>query len=189
MISTHIYKLVIVFISFVSFTNSSYAADIENGKEKSAFCQNCHGTNGNSNNPQYPNLAGQRTGYLITQLEKFKSGERTNFDMQRLTAYLSKDDIADISTYFASLTPISAGGNTTLARKGKNKIAVCSGCHGQFAQGRANIPRLAGQHPAYLKKQLQNFKNRSRTGGPMNAITASLSDQDIKEIAAFLSTL
>ncbi len=189
MIYTLIRSLFIVSICSFSFTNNTYAADIENGKEKSAFCQNCHGTNGNSRNPQYPNLAGQNTGYLIDQLQKFQSGGRTNFDMQRLTAYLSKDDIADISTYFASLTPISVGGNASLARKGKNKISVCTGCHGQFAKGRGIIPRLAGQQPAYLKKQLQNFKNRSRLGGPMNGISANLSDQDIKEIAAFLGTL
>ncbi len=189
MLPTKPYYLSLLFFVFFCFSTSTTAADIENGKEKSQFCQTCHGTNGNSNTPQYPSLAGQRTGYLITQLNKFKSGERTNFDMQRLTAYLSKDDIEDISTYFASLTPISAGGHTTLARKGKNKIAICTGCHGQYAKGRASTPRLAGQQPAYLKKQLHNFKSRTRSGGPMNSISANLSDQDIKEISAYLSTL
>ncbi len=66
---------------------------------------------------------------------------------------------------------------------------MCSGCHGTTAQGRGSFPKLAGQQPEYLKKQLLSFKNGSRKGGPMNAITSSLSERDISEIAAYLGSL
>lgn len=182
-------KLILVSICLSYFSSSSFAADIKNGKSKSVFCQHCHGVDGNSKDPRYPSLAGQQTAYLFKQLQDFQTGLRTNYDMQRLTAYLSKEDMSDISSYFSSLSSISAGKNSALARKGKNKVAMCLGCHGPSAQGRARTPKLAGQRPEYLKKQLLKFKNRSRNAGPMNSIAASLTDQDIKEIAAYLSIL
>jgi cytochrome c553 len=191
MISTLLHSLSIVFICFFSLNNGAYAADIEKGKNKATFCLHCHGANGNSKSPQYPSLAGQRAAYLEAQLNAFQSGQRTTDTvMQDQVAKLSKEDISNISAYFSSLSSESAdGGNKSLAKQGQNKFAMCAGCHGQSAQGRASFPKLAGQQAEYLEKQLQNFKSRSRKGGPMNAIASSLSDQDIKEIAAFLNTL
>ncbi len=66
---------------------------------------------------------------------------------------------------------------------------MCAGCHGAKGQGKGNYPKLAGQQPQYLIKQLLNFKNRSRKGGPMNAIASTLTEQDINQIAAYLGTL
>lgn len=186
---TRTHYLILLFLSFFSFSTLSAAADIEKGKKKAAFCQHCHGTNGNSKSPQYPSLAGQRATYLEDQLKKYKSGQRSNSVMKNLVKNLSEEDISNISAYFSSLPSKSAGGNELLAQQGKNKIAMCTGCHGQSAQGRASIPKLAGQQPDYLEQQLLNFKNRSRKGGAMNSIASALTEQDIKEISAYLSTL
>ena len=185
-----LHTISLVLLAFLSLNNTTHAADISAGKDKAVVCQQCHGSNGNSKNPQYPNLAGQRTMYLETQLKNFQSGERTNSVMQGMTANLTKPDITNISAYFASLTTESAGSSDlSLAKKGKEKFAMCAGCHGSSALGRGSFPRLAGQQPKYIEKQLLAFKNRSRKGGPMNAMTSSLSEQDIKEIAAYLGSL
>jgi cytochrome c553 len=160
------------------------------GKDKAAPCLQCHGSNGNSKSPQYPSLAGQRALYIETQLKNFQSGQRTNSIMQGMVAKLTKSDILNISAYFADLTPESAGtSDLSLAKKGEQKFAMCTGCHGSLAQGRGGFPKLAGQQPAYIEKQLLAFKSRTRKGGPMNAMTSSLSEQDIKEIAAYLGNL
>ncbi len=173
----------------ISFTNSVHAVDSNAGKTKAALCQGCHGINGISNNPQYPNLAGQQASYIEAQLKAFQSGLRTNSVMQSMVTSLSGQDIKNISAYFSRLTPESTEKNLNITGKGKSKFAMCTGCHGATAQGRGSFPTLAGQQTAYLKKQLVNFKNGSRKGGPMKAIVSSLSDQDINEIATYLGSL
>ena len=182
--------LILISFVFLSLSNTAHAADISAGKDKAVACLQCHGSNGNSKNAQYPSLAGQRAMYLESQLKNFQSGQRTNPIMQGIVGKLTKSDISNISAYFADLTPEGAGASDlSLAKKGQEKFAMCAGCHGSSAQGRGGFPRLAGQQPEYIEKQLLSFKNRSRKGGPMNAMTSSLSEQDIKEIAAYLGNL
>ncbi|MFW5443024.1 MAG: c-type cytochrome [Methylococcaceae bacterium] len=171
------------------FSSFAHAADIDAGKNKASMCFGCHGANGNSKIPQYPSLASQRATYIESQLKAFQSGERKNSIMQSMAANFTAQDIQNISAYFASISTESAGGSEILAVKGKDKAAMCFGCHGTLAKGRGSFPKLAGQQPAYIEKQLLNFKNRSRKGGPMNAITSSLSEQNIKELAAYLGSL
>lgn len=79
---------------------------------------------------------------------------------------------------------------------GKTKSLVCAACHN--ADGNSAIPinpKIAGQHEAYLVKQLQEFKLASQTGGKegrnnaiMNAQATLLSDQDMLDLAAYFSS-
>ncbi len=186
-IQSHKPSLILLLIFL--FSGFVHAADLDAGKNKAAMCFGCHGQNGNSKVPQNPNLAGQRATYLESQIKAFQSGQRTSSIMQSMVAKLAAQDIKNISAYFASLSTESAGGTETLAIKGKDKAAMCFGCHGSSAQGRGSFPKLAGQQPDYIENQLINFKNRSRKGGPMNAIASSLSEQDFKELAAYLGSL
>lgn len=90
----------------------AFAADIEAGKAKSATCVACHGQNGISMVPMYPNLAGQKAQYLESSLKAYRSQERKGGNaaiMWGLAAPLSDDDIANLAAYYASLDP--AGGN------------------------------------------------------------------------------
>lgn len=80
------------------------AADIEAGKAKaSTICAACHGANGISANPMWPNLAGQKDVYIVKQLNDFKSGARKDPVMAPMAAGLSDDDIANVAAYYASL--------------------------------------------------------------------------------------
>ncbi|WP_299080453.1 cytochrome c [uncultured Paraglaciecola sp.] len=81
------------------------AADIAAGKSKSTTCGACHGGNGISIIPMYPNLAGQKEQYLVLQMKAFRDGERKNISMSPMAAGLSDTDIANISAYYASLDP------------------------------------------------------------------------------------
>ena len=74
-----------------------------NGKQKAATCFACHGTDGNSVDPQYPRIAGQYTKYLQFVLHEYKNGQRSNPIMKGMASTLSDQDIEDISAYFASL--------------------------------------------------------------------------------------
>lgn len=74
--------------------------------------------------------------------------------------------------------------------KGEAKYtAVCAACHG--ADGNSGIPanpKLAGQHPQYLVKQLQDFKADKRKSAVMKGFAAVLSDEDMTNISAWLAT-
>lgn len=91
--------------SILAFSLQASAADIEAGKAKAAVCAACHGANGISQIPMYPNLAGQKEQYLVLQLKAFRAKERNNMIMAPMAAALSDDDIANLSAYYASLNP------------------------------------------------------------------------------------
>lgn len=79
------------------------AGDAVVGKTKAASCAACHGGEGISSNPEWPNLAGQQEKYLVNQLKGFRDGSRDSALMSPMAKPLSDDDIANISAYYASL--------------------------------------------------------------------------------------
>lgn len=79
------------------------AGDAAAGKTKSAVCAGCHGLDGYSSNDLWPNLAGQKNGYLVAQIKAFRDGVRESPMMLPMVANLSDQDIADIAAYYAGL--------------------------------------------------------------------------------------
>jgi len=89
-----------------------------------------------------------------------------------------------------ALTPAVALAQTGDAAKGRDKTAMCQGCH-QIPGWRTaypevyTVPKIAGQHPAYLVKALQAYRSGERSHPTMKAIAATLSDQDMADLAAY----
>lgn len=81
----------------------SMAGDAAAGKAKAAVCAGCHGANGVSANPLWPNLAGQKDAYLAKQLKAFRDGSRTDPTMSAMAKPLSDADIDNLAAYFSSL--------------------------------------------------------------------------------------
>jgi len=79
------------------------AGDVAAGKAKSMSCAACHGQAGISNNPMWPNLAGQKDAYLAKQMRDFKSGARKDPIMGGMSAALSDADIDNLAAYYSSL--------------------------------------------------------------------------------------
>jgi cytochrome c553 len=165
------------------------AADKAAGEQRSATCVSCHGLAGKSSHAQFPNLAAQQPTYMINQLQAFKSGNRHNSMMESIVASLSADDMANLAAYFSSQPAAKAGGDAALAKTGQEKAAMCLGCHGEAGVGNGQFPRLAGQQPDYLLKQLTDFKEGSRKSSHMNAIATTLSNDDMKALAAYFGSL
>lgn len=165
------------------------AADAEAGARKASVCIGCHGPKGKSGNPQRPNLAAQQADYFVNQIIAFKNGSRVNPMMQSMSSNLSESDIKNLAAYYAGLPPVSSGGEQSLAQEGKTRANLCFSCHGAEGEGNGAIPRLAGQHPEYLSLQLHYFKTGSRKSPQMQAIAQSLSDIEIKELAAYFGSL
>jgi len=172
-----------------SYAVPALAADAAAGAEKAAMCVGCHGPNGKSSNAQWPNLAAQQPAYLAAQLKAFKSGARANPMMQSMAANLNDQDIENVAAYFAGQPAAKADGDAALAKTGEGKAGMCLGCHGGQAQGNGQMPRLSGQHPDYLVTQLKNFKEGTRQSGPMQGMAGSLSEDDMKALAAYFGSL
>lgn len=89
----------------------------------------------------------------------------------------------------AAAAPAPASGKLDLAAGEQKFTAVCAACHG--ADGNSGIPanpKLAAQHPQYLVKQLQEFKDGKRPSPIMQPFASQLSDADMKNIAAWLTS-
>jgi cytochrome c553 len=87
---------------------------------------------------------------------------------------------------FAS-TQLLANGSI---ENGKQKAATCFACHG--TDGNAvdpQYPRLAGQYNLYLQQALHEYKDGQRDNPIMKGMVATLSDQDIEDVAAYFSSL
>jgi cytochrome c553 len=184
------HRFILSFFLAIFFTWPVSAADSAAGEQKASLCVSCHGQRGSSGNAQWPNLAAQQPLYLVNQLKAFKTGNRSNAMMQSMATHLSNEDMDNLAAYFSSQKPAKSGGvDPTLAKSGEAKASMCLGCHGFTAEGKGQFPRLAGQHPEYLEQQLKNFKGGSRKSGPMQAITANLSEADFKALAAYFGSL
>ncbi len=154
-------------------------------------CVACHGQNGNSSNPEWPNLAGQKAGYLAAQLKAFRDGARSNSAMAPFVANLGDTEITALAEYFSSLPAASsASGNVALVAQGENLSGYCKACHGVAGQTiNLEWPNIAGQQAAYLSKQLQAFKSGSRFGARMQPVVSHMGDAEFDALAAYYSQL
>jgi cytochrome c553 len=95
-----------------------------------------------------------------------------------------------LSSGAAAQSPGPAGN----AEVGSQKVQMCQGCHGIPGWRTAypevyRVPKIAGQHQAYIVKALQEYKSGARRHPSMDAIAASLSDADMANIAAYYAQL
>ena len=169
-------------------------------------CSNCHGIDGNSVSPNFPNLAGQVQPYLVEQLKNFRKHSRSDpagFEyMWGLSRDLTDEQIDGLASYFASQKPIkhamSAGtGQASAGRKifedgiPEQNIPACHTCHGDRGQGNGASPRLADQHADYLVKQLGVFQRTDERpeAAVMKVVAHDLTETNIRDVAAFLQAM
>lgn len=164
-------------------------------------CSACHGVDGNSISPNFPRLAAQQPGYIVSQLTNFRTHQRSDPPgfryMWGISRYLTDDQIAGLAEYFSKQKALpNAVGDATLIATGKDiyengipheKVLACAACHGAQGEGLASFPRLAYQHADYVLKQLEVFQfTQGRPDTPMEAISHPLTGGDKKAIAAYL---
>ncbi len=184
-----------VALGLVLLAPGALAQDPARGAQMAQACAPCHGPSGNSTDSQYPILAGQTVKYAYLQLKDYKEGRRQDADMTPVTANLSKEDMLSLAVYFSEQKPISIRFKPDAERAARGNyradVTLCTSCHlGQY-QGQNEIPRVAGQYPQYLKKQLLAYKSRTRTNdaATMTSLAATLSDEDIEDIVQYLAGL
>jgi cytochrome c553 len=179
------------------------------GATKAVVCGACHGANGSSVNPEWPNLAGQSAIYIHEQLELFKKDVRQNPVMKPILDTVNEADYKDIAVYFASQTPAGLEADPSywkagekLYRKGDpaRQIPACGACHGPLGRGNlaAAYPALRAQHSVYTVKQLNDYAKDTRYPGAsaqkpatpnaiiMATIAKRLTAEDIRDVASYL---
>lgn len=162
-------------------------------------CFVCHGAEGESSSEVFPRLAGQHWQYIAKQLENFKSGKRKSTAMADMVAKLTPDEMVALGQFFEKQkVEAEAVKDQDLAGMGKyiylhgNKytgLAACASCHGPEAKGTASLPRLAGQHAAYIETQLKQFHQRERTNdnAVMHAVVSKMTPLEMAAVAEYLS--
>ena len=176
-------------------SRDAVAQDDSDIRRKAEVCVACHGPNGNSQNPDSPILAGQSWRYVYIQLKDFKEGRRSDPVMSPMAANLSRDDMIALGNFFAAQKQLpidfkADGARVDLGRKISDAV-LCPMCHLGGFVGQNEIPRVAGQYPQYVRKQLQDFKARRRTNdaGNMTSVAGTLSDDDIENLAHYIANL
>ena len=179
------------------------AGSKEAGQAKSVTCMACHGADGNSPNPEWPNIAGQHSGYIEQQLKLFRAGERQNALMSPMAMILSDEDIADLAAYFSSQTArggeaepskVAAGQRVYRAGNASKALMACTACHWPNGRGNplANYPSIQGQHAVYVAAQLRAYRAGERatdSNQMMRNVAALLSDEEIDAVASFIQGL
>lgn len=169
--------------------------------EKAATtCQNCHGPRGDSLLATFPRLNGQQADYLAAQLKNFRTHTRSDPHavayMWGMAAQLDDAMIADLAKYFAAQPPTPPQSGGALADEGRkifesgapaNGVPPCQACHGAHGEGNGVLPRIAGQHADYLKKQLEAFRSTLRENDVMHANTANMTDREIEAVVSYLA--
>lgn len=198
-------------VSFQSNAASLVDGDAAAGKSKAVTCSACHGAEGNSVNPAWPNIAGQNANYIVAQLKAFKPGEngepalRSDPLMTSMAMPLSDEDIRDLAVYFEGLpAAVNSVANDASVAKAEalyrggnedNKAAACLACHGPTGRGNpaATYPALNGQHAQYTAKQLRDYAaDKRQSDGKtriMRDIAARLDDKEIEAIASYVQGL
>ena len=161
-----------------------------NAKKVTFFCDVCHGVNGSSVKADVPNLAGQNSSYLLTQIDKFARGQRQEKFMEGLMKMLTEEDRINVALFYAGKTVEPASRETSLTGQALY-LARCSICHAENAHGNETTPRLAGQQIEYLKKSIKRYRDKTgeRIYEPMSASTASLKEAEINALVSYLSGL
>ena len=188
-----------------ALANSLIEGDAEAGKAKAITCTACHGQEGNSASPLWPNIAGQSARYTVAQLKAFKDGDRADPLMTSQAMLLSDEDMNNIAVYFEGLpaaaqavADASAVDRAEALYRGGNLeegIAACIACHGPTGRGNpaAAYPALNGQHAAYTAKQLRDYASGARKSDGatriMRDIAERLSTEDIEALAAYIQGL
>ena len=166
-------------------------------------CGTCHGANGRSVSPTFPNLAAQTAPYIETQLKAFKDQTRADPDAQAymwgMASQLNDGIIGELADYFSKqAAPPGKAGDAGMIARGKElfeagvparQVPPCATCHGAHAEGNAVFPRLAGQHAPYLLKQILVIQNALRTAPVMHGVVKDLTRDQMQAVAAYLESI
>jgi cytochrome c553 len=176
-------------IAMLGAPSLASAGDAARGAKLAYTCHGCHGIPNYKNAyPVYsvPKLGGQHAAYLVVALKAYASQERAHPTMHSHAATMSGQDMADIAASLGGQELKPGGRAVGTAPKASQ---TCVACHGNDGIGiLPEYPNLAGQHADYIEVSLRSYRSGQRKNPVMGGMAAPLTDQDIKELAAYYSS-
>ena len=188
------------FIGF-SFAQALDAPDKRVMEIVDSRCILCHGRDGESASAIYPRLAAQHPDYLLKQLRDFRDGRRNSDTMSDMVKDLKDEEFQGLAVWFSTRKPASRrAGDADLAAVGRyifvsgnpfSGVPSCASCHGEDGHGTQHLPRLAGQHPAYLEVQLKEFGKRARTNdnAVMHSVATRLTELEMRAVSVYIGAM
>lgn len=175
-------------------------ANTDHGAQLFSQCVACHGEDGNGKpDGSVPRIAGQHFRVLAKQLVDFRHGKRWDFRMESQADkhhLAGAQDIADVAAYVSTLMRLGNRGigSGEFVELGSRIYAEkCQACHGPNAKGDAaqGVPRLAGQHYAYLMRQMYDAVDGRRPALPQlhSKRIAPLDFEQVRAVADYLSRI
>jgi sulfide dehydrogenase cytochrome subunit len=156
-------------------------------------CAGCHGTDGKSNGPAAPSIAGISSAYLVDSMNQFKSGERASTIMGRIAKGYTEEQYAAMGEVFAAQDIASTNQATDAAKVAAGAKVYddsCAKCHdenGALADDDSGI--LASQWLAYLEYSMEDFKSGAREmPKKMKKKVEKLSDDEIAATLQFFAS-
>ena len=166
--------------------------DATRGQALAYTCSGCHAIPNYKNvYPTYsvPKLHGQRAQYLAAALKEYKSGDRSHGTMHSQAASMSEQDMADVATYLAGPNVLTNSKTDVKPSDRPKASEVCLACHGTNGVGiTADYPTISGQHSDYIERALTDYQKGARKNAVMAPMVATLTKQDIEELAAYYSS-
>ena len=154
------------------------------GQNAAAVCAGCHGNQGVSTNPAAPNLAGQDAQYLVTALQAYKNGSRSDATMKGLVAALDDRVMKDMAAFYAVQPPQPL--NVRRPQTTAEWVQKCDRCHGVNGNSvDPFLPAIAGQREEYLEKVLRDYRARVHQSSAMAAMSDTLTEADIQKLATY----
>ena len=150
----------------------------------SAGCAACHGDQGVSGNSATPSLAGQDADYLGAALRGYKDGSRKDESMKGPAAALDDPAVKNIAAYYAAQQPQPLNVRRPLTTAEWSER--CDRCHGPGGNSTdPMMPRLAAQRADWLEQILQAYRTGARKSTAMAAMSALMSEADVRDLAAY----
>lgn len=164
-------------------TKNAAAGDAAAGKTAAAACGGCHGETGVSTIPGTPSLAGQDAQYLAAATHAYRDGTRRNETMKAPAAALDERAVKDVAAFYAAQAPQPPNVRRPLTLA--DLTARCERCHGASGNSiEPLIPALAAQRADWLEPVLEAYRKGERKSSAMAAMSALLSESDVKALAA-----
>ena len=167
-------------------TKNPAPGDAAAGKNAAAACSGCHGETGVSTIPGTPSLAGQDAQYLAAATQAYRSGARSDETMKGPAGALDERAIRDVAAFYAAQAPQAPSVRKPLSLA--DWTSRCERCHGVNGNSiEPQIPALAAQRADWLELTLESYRKGERKSSAMSAMSAQLSESDVKALAAHYS--
>ena len=162
--------------------------------ERLAVCAACHGAQGISASPQIPSLAAQPKIFVENQLVLIREGLREVPQMKGLLDGLPDTELSALASHFQALPapgPATGPVQAEQFQRGKAlaRAALCGTCHLPDFSGRQQIPRLAGQHEAFLLDTMKQFRDHAGPGRDtiMSASLHGINNAQLADLAHYFA--